>query len=691
MNTKVLACFLLLMSALPFFGKDTECLVILNNGSEYRGKLADINGEQFIFDFPDGQKEFHKSEIYMLSFAKERKYQNVRDISQVDDDEILEAVKKASVYKPEQNESQLILLDKINYKYDGANIVRTQKKIIKILSEVGKENSIQMVNYNTKSGENCDLIYAITIAPDGNVFSLLDDAVNNEPIVQDGLYQGRRRIKFSMPNPEIGNIFVYEWKKEFPADSLFSPINEYFYLRDTYTIVKQELSFTGLPYQLEIHQEKGEVKGVKAQIIKDKNDITVKAQNIKRVTISEPYLPKDSVLLPNIRISSCFDESSVVKYFQPQIPGSLSFDKFISENNFDNLKTQDDLKKVYAYFQDKIIQMHYQPSTQAYKISDMDKMLGEKKLSPLDKTALFATVLLNSGIESRFVFYSPQETAIAKLHEGKNLALYPETALLVTLDGGETMLSFENKWLGFGKLPDDSSFASAMVIEKNSIEYKLLPDVPLENNKIAIHMTGTLNEDGTLHLNRNFIVDGEASSSYRKLRFMSDEEKNRFFREIVSSIKIGSVSKEWSINSDLEDKNIPVNFSDSLLIPDYSIISGDIYLFSLPHFNYDLCDLTSKHRDYTVDWQEKGIEECSYEIRLPESLRIKYMPASQDFSFNNEAFHIIYQCDDNVLKVSYISKSNTPFVKLGDYKKLQAYLNRRMELSKQYIILEKIK
>lgn len=692
MNKKILACFLLLMTALQFFGKGTQCMVILNNGSEYRGKLADVNGDQFIFDFPDGRKEFNKSEIYMLSFPKERKYQNVRDISQIDDSEISEAVKKAAAYKPEQNESMFVLLDKTNYDYNGVNIVRTQKLIIKILNEVGKENSIQMIDYNTRSGESCDLIYAITITPDGKVFSLLDDAVNNEPTVQDGLYQGERRIKFSMPNPEVGNIFVYEWQTEFPVDSLFAPINKYFYLRDYYNVAKQELSFTNIPYPLEVYQEKGEVKGVKAQIIRNKNDITVKAQNIKRVTISEPYLPKKSVLLPNIRISSSFDEVSAVKYFQPHIPDSLSFNKFINENNFGNLKTQDDLKKVYAYFQDKIIQRNYLPSTQAYKISDTDKMLHEKKLTPLDKTALFADVLLNSGIESSFVFYSPQNTAPAKLRKEKNLALYPETALLVKLPDSEIMLSFENASLAFGKLPDESSLASAVIVGRDSVEYKLLPDTSPENNKVVINMTGTLNEDGTLQLNRNFILNGDASAGFRKLRFMSDEEKNKFFREYVSSIKIGSVSKEWSINSNLEDKNIPVNFSDSLLIPDYSVISGDIYLFSLPHFNYDLCDLTSKNRDYTVEWQEKGIDECSYEIKLPENLKVKYMPDSQDFSFNNEKFHITYQCDtDNVLKVSYSSESNTSFVKLSDYKKLQAYLNRRMELSKQYIILEKIK
>ena len=319
-------------------------------------------------------------------------------------------------------------------------------------------------------------------------------------------------------------------------------------------------------------------------------------------------------------------------------------------------------------------------------------MLHERKLTPLDKTALFADVLLNSGIESSFVFYSPQNTALAKLRKEKNLALYPETALLVKLPDSEIMLSFENASLAFGKLPDESSLASAVIVGRDSVEYKLLPDTSPENNKVVINMTGTLNEDGTLQLNRNFILNGDASAGFRKLRFMSDEEKNKFFREYVSSIKIGSVSKEWSINSNLEDKNIPVNFSDSLLIPDYSVISGDIYLFSLPHFNYDLCDLTSKNRDYTVEWQEKGIDECSYEIKLPENLKVKYMPDSQDFSFNNEKFHITYQCDaDNVLKVSYSSESNTSFVKLSDYKKLQAYLNRRMELSKQYIILEKIK
>ncbi|MBQ2294193.1 MAG: DUF3857 domain-containing protein [Spirochaetales bacterium] len=692
MKKKILLGFLLLLAALPFWSKDTECMVILKNGAEYRGNLLDINANQFIFDFPDGKKEINKSEIYLLSFSKTRKYQNIQEVSQIEDSEITEAVKKAAAYKPEQNENMVILLDKTNYTFNGTNIICTQKKIIKILNEAGKENSIQMVNYNAKNNETCDLVYAITVTPDGKVFSLQDDAINNEPTVQDGrLYQGKRRIKFSMPNPEIGNLLIYECQTQFPADSLFSPICEYFYLCGSYNIIKKELSFTDIPYPLEISQEKGEVKGIKPQIIKDKNNITIKAQNIKRVTISEPYLPDDSVLYPNIRISSKFDDICAVKYFQPQTCDSDSFNRFLTENNFNSIKNIDDLKKVYSYFQDRIIQKNYFMSTQAYKISDIDNMLQEKKLSPLDKTALFASVLKCNGIKSNFVFYAPQETATKKLINNNNLDLFTETALLVNFNNEEIILSFEDKNIGFAVLPDDSSFASAMIIKENNIEYKLLPDVTPENNKIVINMTGSLEEDGTLHLDRRFIISGENSKDYRSLRFLSEEEKNRFFREIVSSVKIGSKSQKWSINSDLENKNIPVDFSDSLLIPDYSVISGDIYLFELPHFEYDLCDLTSNSRDYTVNWQEKGIKECNYEITLPENLKVKYMPKSQSFSFKNENFQASFQNDGNTLKISYSSLSNTAFVPLKDYKKLQTYLNQRMELSKQYIILEKTK
>ena len=692
MKKKILSCFLLLLTALPFWSKDTECMVILKNGAEYRGNLLEINANQFMFDFPDGKKEINKSEIYLLSFSKTRKYQNIQEVSQIEDSEITEAVKKAAAYKPEQNENMVMLLDKTNYAFNGTNIICTQKKIIKILNEAGKENSIQIINYNAKNNETCDLVYAITITPDGKVFSLQDDAINNEPTVQDGrLYQGKRRIKFSMPNPEIGNLLIYECQTQFPADSLFSPICEYFYLCGSYNIIKKELSFSNIPYPLEISQEKGEVKGIKPQIIKDKNNITIKAQNIKRVTISEPYLPDDSVLYPNIRISSKFDDICAVKYFQPQTCDSDSFNRFLTENNFNSIKNIDDLKKVYAYFQDRIIQKNYFMSTQAYKISDIDNMLQEKKLSPLDKTALFASVLKCNGIKSNFVFYAPQETATKKLINNNNLDLFTETALLVNFNNEEIMLSFEDKNIGFAVLPDDSSFASAMIIKENNIEYKLLPDVTPENNKIVINMTGSLEEDGTLHLDRRFIISGENSKDYRSLRFLSEEEKNRFFREIVSSVKIGSKSQKWSINSDLENKNIPVDFSDSLLIPDYSVISGDIYLFELPHFEYDLCDLTSKSRDYTVNWQEKGIKECNYEITLPENLKVKYMPKSQSFSFKNENFQASFQNDGNTLKISYSSLSNTAFVPLKDYKKLQTYLNQRMELSKQYIILEKTK
>ena len=691
MNKKILAIFLMLILTLQIFAK-TECMVILNDGAEYRGNLLEINGESFLFEFQDGKKEINKSEMYILSFKKERKYQNTQNISEITDGEILNAVKAAAVYKPQQNENMVMLLDKTNYRYDDEKIICTRKKIIKILNEAGKENSIQIINYNAKNNETCDLLYAITIAPDGNVFSLQDDAINNEPTVTKGrLYQGKRRIKFSMPNPEIGNVLVYECRTEMPADSLFSPINETFFLCDSYNTLKKELSFENIPYELEVTEEKGEIKGTKAQIIKDKNNLTVKASNVKRVTVSEPYLPADTVLFPNIKVFSKFKDSDIVKYFQPRDCDSVIFNSFLEENNFNNLKTLDDLQRLYSYFQDRIIQRNYFMETQGYKISDCDKMLQEKELSPLDKAALFANVLKSSGIESNFVFYSPQETAENKLKKNNNLGFYDEVALLVKFDNQEIMLSFEDEDISFGKMPDESSFASAMIIKKDTIEYKLLPDVSPENNKIVINISGNLDNEGTLHLDRQFVISGEDSYSYRDLRFMSDEEKDRFFREFVSAVKIGTASEKWKINSDLENKNTAVDFSDSISVPDYSVVSGDIHLFMLPHFKYDLCDLTSKNRDHTVEWQVKEIRECNYEIKLPDSLKIKYMPQSQEFSFNNEKFRISYQCDAGVLKVSYMSESNTAFVALKDYKKLQKYLEQRMQLSKQYIILENAK
>ena len=135
MNKKILSCFLLLIIALPFWGKNTECMVILKNGAEYRGNLLEIKENQFIFDFSDGKKELNKSEIYLLSFSKIRKYQNIQDISQIEDIEIAEAVKKAAAYKPAQNENMVILLDKTNYTYSDTNIICTQKKIESLLNK----------------------------------------------------------------------------------------------------------------------------------------------------------------------------------------------------------------------------------------------------------------------------------------------------------------------------------------------------------------------------------------------------------------------------------------------------------------------------------------------------------------------------------------------------------------------------
>lgn len=671
-------------------------LIILNDGSEYHGKLIRIDEKRIIFETLDGEKTFDKTLVYMVTFLQNRQYEDVTDISEVEDEEIKENFRFSQNYLASQEENLVYLLDRVTYEYDGTHIIQYGKVIFKIFNDAGKEQTIRTISYPADVG-SCELLYAIAVTPEGKVISVREDAINDEPINNSyRLYNRNRRIKFSLPNPEIGNFFAFEYRKILPLDPVHYPIYDRFYLRTDDPMVKKERIYKNMPFKLKYKFHAGEVFCRRPRIKFSSGVLKITAENIEKIVIDENDTPQTSYFIPNLLIYTDLTKEEATSlyynfYFKRKSEKvSPELQKLIKENKWENLRTSEKIKEIYYWIQRNVVSVGLGPSFQHYKIHDEDAVLSERKLTSLDKVHLFIKILSASQIQGDLIFYHGPDRAKSPVKSFLPY-FYDKVACKVNLEGKVYYLSFDDTNLQFGEMPDGSSGGVGISWGENAAEWVRLPEIDSQQNGTEVNYICTLKEDGTLLINRKQICWGRESDEYRKLRFLSDLEKEKYFKKSVSSIKVGSELLHYQIDSDLANSETPVVLSDSMKVKDYTVKSGEMHILKLPEFQYGNPAAALEKRKFSLYFDSYSSLIRHYTISLPENFVVKHLPQSVHFSFKKDAFQISYYFDSasRTLQVSVSSAFGNTFVTPKEYSKFRKFVDQCSKQSKQVIILER--
>ncbi len=669
----------------------TDDIIILNDGSEYHGELTTINETIVRFKSDDTIRTFDVKTVYMITLSGERKYDAVNTITEITDEEIATGYTALLKYKPLPDENAVYYLEKKTIRFENDTIIKNTKVIYKILTDAGKSNGSASFTY-PNTATNASLLYAITITPEGKIFSVKENALNREPVNNTyPLYDLYKRLKFSMQHPDPGNIFAYEYEIRYHIKSFENILSEQFFLRSDSVILNKQLIISGHHGTLKNFISKGEASFQTPKIINKPGFFSAHSYNIERIVIDEDFTPSTAYIIPHIFIYQNVNMKSFINYFNSfaNIDGAdIHLKQYIQSLNIEKSDKTDIVTTVYKLLINSLKHADFPPSYTNFQTSPFSAIAKENRLSSLDKAYLFQSILKYYAISSD-IFLTTKDFLPDSYKKLQIPFIFDEAGVFINIEGKNRCIIFDNEQRDIDNFPENQS-EKPLLCMNNKQTVRKITKLEHHLNNETIQYDILYNED-SIDLTKHSISYGTSGNQYRKYRFLSNEEKVKKFKNSTASIKTGADLEKFEIISDLSDISKPVEIKTTIKADNYAIKSGDISLLYLPEFTYNSTIVSQPQREFTGIIPSISSITRIYTITVPENYTVKYTPSNKKISYLNSSFDIQYSLKNNVISVTIESVIDTPVFKTAQYPQFKQFIEERALLSKTPIILEKKK
>ena len=668
-------------------------ILILNDGREYKGKLVKIEGDTIVFEIDGKNSSFERKLVNKINFERTRLYDQIKNISEIKDRDIIDVFEESKKWKTSQEYNSVTILDKVTYDINKDFSVKINiKKALKILNDDGKDLSTQYFYY-MKNYYKASLLYAITVEPDGGIFSIDEQALNDEPINNLRTYYDKlNRVKFGLKNTDVGSVII--WEAEINGN--YSDLDNQFFvgknLIDDKPVSKRIIEVS-VPSELQINHEitKGllavKKPGVTVTNKGDKTTYTYSETNIKEYYNDEDNIPSTAVIYPFLYFSMNTGWDKITgdfykSYFSASVPKKIAdLTKKIAGSEKDKTRIAN---KIYGYINRQIESENLDFSETGYVPSDEDSIPDFTSLNLLDKSYLFVRMCKTLGIDTSMIFYRENSKGVL-IDSCPALKQFDSVICRIQ----DTYYSFENQDFGVSDRNGMSSGASAIDVTRPGTKPFELKEISPFDNTVNVSYKCELKKNDTLVINRVTEITGSFRASWRQIRLMSKDELDKWERSRINRLgkDVGIIS--YKFVNDLDDYDKSVVFEEKLKINNFSFSSGkNLKLFRLPEIDFKAGSVAKTDREFPFYTGTASKNSYEFHFKLPAGYSVSQRPKDLDISEPFMKFMVKCNESKGSLDIRIESVTNKSFVDRNDYAKLKDLYEARAKFSPEWFILK---
>jgi hypothetical protein len=670
-------------------------IIILKNGSEYRGSLVRIDKDYVIFKINDKIKMFDKKTINSIQLHQKRMYEDVKTIDQINDPDISSLFEASDRFKINENLQIIMLLDKLKISFLDKNTIKYNiKKAYKILNVQGKDYSTQYFYY-FKNISKAKLLYGITISKDGNVDCLDDSAISDEPVNNRyPQYDLLHRIKFGLKNVDIGSIIVWEAEITRSNDTLSRP----FYIEKQLildeNILKQVVEvvsdddFNYSLYEGKIDFYTGKFK----KTTKGNQSIfTYVNEYIHGFSKDEQNIPSDRFILPFLCFSTINSWKKISTdfynaYFDLPISDAINNLARSIIGNEDNAEKQ--LILLFNYLNRKIELANVSMYDFYFTPLSDDLLVSSPALNNLDKSYLFTRMAQALNIPVKMYFYkknfnNPLQTKCPSISQ------FDSVICESNLNNISKYYSFENPNFKADQYYFSLSEAEALEVTKSNSEISRLKKIDYRMDKFFYTYKCELLTDNSMNILKTTTVIGSNEADWRNDRFLSKNEFDNIMQAEVSSFGTDASVIDYRFVNDLNDFEKHIIFEQNIQVKNYAINSGNkIKLIKIPELRYSASTVNRDSRRFPYDVGSPYVADYTFEITIPKNYKIGYLPKSVNIDNEFFSFFAEYKQKGNVIYIKIINIYKTDLIPVKSYSDLKASIEKKSKITNEWIILE---
>ncbi len=669
-------------------------IIILNNGSEYRGTLVQITPQRVLFNTGDQTMDIDVKDVNKINFSRKRLYENLANIRECKDADIVKAFQASRAYKQSANTGRYVnILRKTVYNLDGNHALCTITRAVKILNKQGLELSTQYFNYLKKSGSG-RLNYALTIDDDGNISHIDESAINDEPLNNKyPLYDNEHRIKFGHKNVDENSFIIWQAEIDIDIDDIFAPLNVVCTLMDDEPI---------LDYRVEINHDKNvklsydRYEGLfpmkKPHIKNGSTKFVLTASDIAPCHTDEDNTPSASMLLPKVVVQkvSSYEEISdryASTFFGRQDSQAADFAKKItSGQNTDDPKALADV--IYYYINRNIELVGVSMGQCSYVPNEFGRLAAASGLNVLDKSYMFTQAAGSLGIDASMIFYATTDMSFAD--KTCSIANFNNVICKINANAKDYYYSFVNKNYSAGVIPYNASKAFALDVSTKS-DLSRLPQVESAWNATTRKVDAVLNADGSLTFRQTTRAAGDAMTSWRDLRYLSKEQLDRFIKKRALSFGKNVTVDGYGFVSDFDDYDSEIVFEESYTVHNFAFNRGDNILFKMSSLGFDYTAGSVSKQSRLLPYDLSGISSinCTCTIALPSGYNVSYCPSELISVYESGRLNVRYEFSDGKLNLTFNQSFDDRYVSTDGYADFKRFAEARAGFFAEWIVLTK--
>jgi len=586
--------------------------------------------------------------------------------------EYLKQAPKAADF-PEAGASMLHSYDYVEFFKDGTSVTRHLERY-KIFNERGRKYASKSIAYRA-GYQQANILFANTIRPDGQVFSLgKNDVHDGSQYAGYDFYTDIRQKRFTMPAVEDGCIVEYAYEIQTVIPSFSFDYSETFLCRNLFPIEEDILEIV-LPAEKEINYQAYNTD-LKPKITVEGDKKRYLFTNLKqKEIIPEPRMPAllDKDTFPQISIWTLKDWKVVsawyIRLFQDQMKTDQELENF-TRKLVENKKTKEEkINSIFNFVSQNIRYIAVLLGPHTHKPHAANEVFQKRYGDCKDKTVLLLTMLKIAGIEgqpalvpSHREYFDEKMPALGAFNH----------VIAVVPDGGKYYwLDATNEAAAFDSAPFILPSKIFLINADGSYRFIETPAPDPSKDYFTYEALFKIDEDGNTAAEYHYSYFGKAAESFRFIyKYLPPEQRKKFFEKRgieVQDLEISSFNetgKPFTVKLKGKIKNLA-----QVVDPDTMILSNVMMMDSYR-------DITAaKERIYPIMLHASFFSRETYKYVFPEGFKIKRLPQP----FDNHQPH-------NTRKETFSLKGSSFEVQIENYNRERKILPRDVDVFKQYAL-----
>jgi len=575
--------------------------IFLKTGEEYVGRLLGITDRRLTAAIAGKRRFFELDDIQRVEFQKPRLLDDVATASQLPDrvaffSESLRP-KTADLRRRFPQAAYVVLWDETDITLGARGAWEIKRfEASRILHPRGAGSAARSLTY-FPDRQQAEIIFAITVGPDGKVSRVSDSAIKDEALhARVPAYDFQHRLRFNLKNAVPGATLFLATATRGRA-TLLCPmvLDKVFAGREP---ALRRIVRLAVPKSL-----RGRVAIAELNGLKPKADGLWELRNTPQV-LPEPLMPPLRAFAPRLVVAwpkTTWKDLAAEITERARVRGRIEIHDSSPQGIYRHVRTQ---------VRAEDVPLDALPEGPAPPAEVFERGFGNQA----ERALLLAALCRAAGYKATTVLVRPRTDG----------PLGPGAPTLRGLNAAVVRLETQGKtvWLhpdaetrGYGEVAPEVQGAMGLELERSRLV--TIPPAPPEQEKLSRKVQITLSADGSALVADNYTLTGHHAAAYRDLKDKTAEGLAQWAALFVGGEYAGVDLREFT-HSDFARANPTERLAFRYRIPALAQRVGDYLILTLPNVRLEVSEIGRSERRHPLSWKGTDAETLEVTITIPD-------------------------------------------------------------------------